>query len=377
VTEPASTPRNQSDAVPTHPGAVVPLVQSPQSLTITASPVGSGPVSTPSPQQASPAANPVSPAEPTQSPAMAGLSAAPAPPPADAATKVEPTPVEPTPVPPIGPPQRQAMVVPPMAATPLPTPAPRPPPSPLERAQAAARSLPCAILHVTSGQDGLHVSGLAPAGPDLNRLLAALNRLDRTAEDITRVGRFACRPMATVDPLVRQTWDAGPSTFAIRLDQREVASGARLGIDVATMLPALYIDLYQGDGLVHHLLHPSASGRPAAPHVEWIATLPPGPRLVVAIGAATPLDLGARPEAEKAVDYLALLQTELPRSATASSADIAVVTVRTPETAVRNAPKPHPANVRSERCANIVSRVQMGETLTDAERTTLSTECRS
>ncbi|HUB48017.1 MAG TPA: serine/threonine-protein kinase [Acetobacteraceae bacterium] len=349
-----------------------PVVTSPPQRSNALPPAGGGmmtPASAPTDKPGA-APTPAPPTEPTQRQAMAGLSPAPAASPADAATKVEPTQV-----PPIEPAQRQAMVVPPMAAAPLPA-APAPP-SPLERAQAAARSLPCAILHVTSGQDGLHVSGLAPAGQELNRLLAELSRLDRIAEDVTRVGRFACKPMATMDALVRQTWDAGPSTFAIRLDQREVVSGARLGIDVATTLPALYVDLYQGDGLVHHLLRPSAPGRPGAPHVEWMATPPPGPRLVVAIGSASPLDLGARPEAEKAADYLTLLQTELQRSGMAASADVAVVTVRAAEAVGRNAPKPHPANVRSDRCANIVSRVQMGETLTDAERTTLSTECRS
>ena len=375
VTGRESAPRDQAGTASTHPGAEMPPAESPQHPAVLSPPAAQAPRQFP--QQASPAAavSPASTADATDRPATGGLSPAPTSSPADAATTAAATTAPPAP--PIEPPQRQAMAAPPMGPASTPSPAPHAAPSPLERAQAAARSLPCALLHVTSEQDGLHVSGLAPAGQELNRLLAELSRSDRIAEDITRVGRFACTPMATVDPLVRQTWDGGPSIFAIRLDQREVASGATVGIDVATTLPALYVDLYQGDGLVHHLLRPSASGRLDRTHADWIAALPPGPRLVVAIGSAAPFELGARPAAEKAANYLALLQTELQRSGMASSADIAVVTVRAAEAAGRNAPIPHQANVRSERCANIFSRIQMGETLTDAERTTLSTECRS
>ncbi len=78
-------------------------------------------------------------------------------------------------------------------------------------------------------------------------------------------------------------------------------------IDVATVRPALYVDLYQSDGSVRHLLRPAVSGRAGKPHAEWVATPPTGQRLVAAIGSATPLDLGARPETERAADYLAVL----------------------------------------------------------------------
>jgi hypothetical protein len=233
------------------------------------------------------------------------------------------------------------------------------------------------VLHVASGQGGLRVSGLAPAGQELDRLLAELHDLGRLADDITRVDRFICTPIATVSPLVRQTWAATPTALAIRLEQREVARGARLGIDVVTTLPAIYIDLYQSDGSVRHLLRPAQSGRAGKPRAEWPATPPPGPRLVVAIGSAIPLDLGARPDIEKAADYLTVLQQRLRGDAVPPSADLAMVTVRAAEPAVAKVPQPRPANLRSDRCANIVSRAQLGETLSDAEIAALRTECRS
>jgi hypothetical protein len=253
-------------------------------------------------------------------------------------------------------------------------------PSPLERVRAAAGSLPCSILHVTSTRDGLRISGLAPNGQDLDRLLAALRDLGRVAEDITRVDRFACGPLTAMDSLVSQTWDATPPTFAIRLDQREVASGTRLKIDVATTLPALYVDLFPSDGSVRHLLRPAKSGKTGKLHVEWIAGSTPGPSLIVAIGSVTPLDLGARPDTERAAAYVAALQAGLQHSAVPTFADVAVVIVRPAEptvvSTIAKTPQPRPTNLRSDRCTNIVSRAQLGETLTDAERAELRTDCR-
>jgi hypothetical protein len=183
-----------------------------------------------------------------------------------------------------------------------------------------------------------------------------------------------------MDSLVSQTWDATPPTFAIRLDQREVASGTRLKIDVATTLPALYVDLFSSDGSVRHLLRPAKSGKTGKLHVEWIAGSTPGPSLIVAIGSVTPLDLGARPDTERAAAYLEALQAGLQHSAVPTFADVAVVTVRPAEptvvSTIAKTPQPRPTNLRSDRCTNIVSRAQLGETLTDAERAELRTDCR-
>ena len=373
----AEAPRREAITVPAPappPSPTTPLPTTPSSTTpapTTPSPTTPAPTTPEDAPRVAPA--PVSPAEPPQRQAMAVPAPPPAPRPAASPPASAPAPASPSPV---EQPQRQAMVVPP------PAPLPTSPQSRLEFAQAEARSLPCSILHIAKGPDALRVSGLAPAGQELNRLLTALRGLGRVADNVTRVGRFACGPIAAVDSLVRQTWDAAPPPLAIRLDQREVASGRRLGIDVATTLPTLYVDLYQSDGSVRHLLRPAPSGeprsgKPGEPHAEWIAVPPPGPRLVVAIGSATPLDLGARPDTERAAEYLAILQTGLQRSAAASSADVAMVTVHAVEPGVVKGAQPYRAKVLSGRCANIVSRAQLGETLSDAERATLRTECRS
>jgi predicted Ser/Thr protein kinase len=281
------------------------------------------------------------------------------------------------PAPPAELPRHEAIAMPPPLSAPVPLPSPEASPPPFELARAAAQSLPCSVLNVASEQYGLRVSGLAPAGQGLDRLLADLRETGRLADDITRIDRFTCAPIATVAALVRRTWDSVPPIFSVRLDQRNVASGARLGIDIATMLPAVYIDIYQADGSVRHLLRPTPSGTPNRPLAEWVATPPPDTHLIVAIGSATPLDFGTRPETERAADYLAALQPRLQHVAVPPFADIAIVTVVAAEPAVAKTPQRRPTSLRSDRCANIVSRVQLGETLSDAELSALRTECRS
>ncbi len=270
--------------------------------------------------------------------------------------------------------QREAIVMPPV--TPSPAPPPQTAPSPLEQGQAAAQSLPCSILNLTDGQDGIRVSGLALAGAELDQLLADLHNASPVTDAITRVDRFACAPILAMKAFVQRSWKGAPPTFAIRLDQRTVASGARLGINVTPTPSALYIDLYQADGSVRHLSRPIA-GSPIKPRAEWVAAPPAGPRLVVAISAATSLDLGARPETERASDYLAALRPRLQRAAEPPAVDLVMATVRAVEPAVAKVPRPRATPLRSDRCANIVSRAQLGETLSDAELTALRTECRS
>jgi hypothetical protein len=207
----------------------------------------------------------------------------------------------------------------------------------------------------------MEITGFAQVGQEFDRWRAGLGPVGGA---VTRVEQFACAPIDAVSSLVRRTWDGATPSLIVHLEQPSVASGARVRISVATALPAIYVDLYQADGSVRHILR--GGGRSA----EWIAAPPGGPRMLVAIGAIAPLDLGQRPETERANTYLDVLRALLPKAA---AADLAMVIERPPEpVAVR--PPSHP---RSEKCANIVSRAQLGETLTDAELAALRTECRT
>jgi predicted Ser/Thr protein kinase len=253
--------------------------------------------------------------------------------------------------------KQEALVIPPPAPV-VPQPSP---PSALDQAREAAGAIPCAALDVRAGQDRMEITGFAQMGQEFDRWRAGLGPAGAA---VTQVDPFACPPIDAVSSLVRRTWDGTTPSLIIHPEQAAVASGAHARISVATALRAIYVDLYQADGSVHHLLR--GSGRSA----EWIATPPGGPRMLVAIGAIAPLDLGHRPETERASTYLDVLRPLLPK---AVAADLAMVIERPPEpVAVR--PQSHPL---SEKCANIVSRAQLGETLTDAELAALRTECRS
>ena len=297
-------------------------------------------------------------------------------------SQVSPTTPTPTPTPvlPTQPPQQQEAIAVPQPP-PEPVPAPPPPvpavPSPFEQAVAGAKSLPCSVLRLTAERDGVRASGFASAGKDLDRFLADLHNVGRVADAVTRIDRAACPVLATAAPVVRGTWNGVPPVLAVRLDQPNVAAGGRVAIGVTTTLTALYLDLYDGDGSVRHLLRPGQSGTTDRRSAEWTASLPPGTRLIAAFGAATPLELGQRPEVESAANYLDALRARIDEAKAPLAADLAMVIVRPAEPAVVRVPQLRPAPVRSQKCANIVSRAQLGETLSDAELAVLRTECRS
>ena len=127
------------------------------------------------------------------------------------------------------PPQQEAIAVPPPPPEPVPAPPPPAPavPSPFEQAVAGAKSLPCSVLRLTAERDGVRASGFASAGQDLDRFLADLHNVGRVADDVTRVDRSACPVLATAAPVVRGTWNGVPPVLAVRLDQPNVAAGAR------------------------------------------------------------------------------------------------------------------------------------------------------
>jgi hypothetical protein len=166
-------------------------------------------------------------------------------------------------------------------------------------------------------------------------------------------------------------------------------------------MASVRVDLYQDDGSVRHLgIH---NDRSEGSFSEVV----PGTGIIVAIGSAWKLDLEARTETENASDYLVALRTALRNAKEPPYADVVMVTMRptvpvTPkvrpteqvvakppavepavpkprpaEPVTAKVPAPRPAALRPAKCSNIVSRAQLGETLTDAELTALRTECRS
>jgi predicted Ser/Thr protein kinase len=197
----------------------------------------------------------------------------------------------------------------------------------LERANEAAEALPCSVLTVKRGADGLRIAGFAPEGPELNQLLAKLRNTGNPTDAITRVDRSTCDVITTVAPFVRQAWDSVPRTFSVQPAESEATIGDRYRVNIETALPALIVDVYRNDGTVHHMPHPLHSGTGGRFHAEWVAGGEPGGRLVVAIASETPLDLGTRPAIEPATEYLETLRSRLDTATMAVTADLTTMTV--------------------------------------------------
>jgi serine/threonine protein kinase len=258
-------------------------------------------------------------------------------------------------------PQQETLSLPPVP------PPPRPDVSPLERAQAAAAAVPCAALAVAEVPDGLRVSGFAGAGSEFGRLLVDLREAGNVTNATTPVDQAFCTPIAAIAQAARQGWANKPIAPVINLDRQSLAEGSVLRVNIDSQSPVLLVDLFQTDGTVRHL-------RTSHEHAQWTATGPPGSRLLTAIASASPLYAGNRPEVEKIRDYLALLRPHLTSPDPSIAANLAIVTVSPASPAVMKTPQ-RPAR-SSARCANIVSRAQLGETLSDAELAALRTECR-
>ncbi len=197
----------------------------------------------------------------------------------------------------------------------------------LERANEAAEALPCSVLTVKRGTNGLHISGLAPAGAELDQLLVRLRDIGNPADAITRMDRSACDVITAVAPLVRQAWDSVPRSFSVQPAQPEAVLGERIRVNVESPLPALIVDVYREDGTVHHLSRPAESRTSGRFHTEWVAAGTEGPRLIVAIASETPLDLGNRPAIEPATEYLETLRSRLDAATMAVTADATTLIV--------------------------------------------------
>jgi len=112
-------------------------------------------------------------------------------------------------------------------------------------------------------------------GQDFDRWRAGLGPVGAA---VTRVDPFACAPIDAVSPLVRRTWDGTTPSLIIHVEQASVASGTRVRTSVATALRAIYVDLYQTDGSVRHLLRVAAArgmiATPPGARGCWLRSVP-------------------------------------------------------------------------------------------------------
>jgi hypothetical protein len=282
----------------------------------------------------------------------------------------------------------------PAAPPPAPPPAPAPPAvaqaDPLERVRIMASERRCSVLEARTVDRRVEISGLTLPGADWDsflRQIQATRGVSFGLPSVTFLPEFACDAVDVVAPLVRRSREAagGPllrlprSTFSDRMTLTLLGSSGN----------HVLFDLYRPDGtVVHHSYRPApdADARRSFP----LEGAPDGPRLLVAMISARKLDaLASRPKVEPTGPYLDALRQAL-QAGPPPQADIALFEQRgaaQPVNVASPAPPPPPP-IRSPaqaqaprppqgtRCAAIMERAQLGDSVSDSDRAYLRVQCR-
>ena len=280
--------------------------------------------------------------------------------------------------------------VPPRQPYPAPVPAP---PLGLDEARTLALGVPCSLIDVREALPRTQPARLLVSGPTLPG--AAFDAFIHQVEIPGRAVGLAtepldsghCAALAVMTDLVRRSREQHP--LRLIAPATPVPVGGQLTI-MAETIPGgtLYVDLYAADGSVQHLRRGPVltSSTDTDVSIPATATGPSGQRLLVAITTTLPLNLGQHPSTENEAAYLPALQHELARLGATSvelRAEIATLSViaasRPITVSSRPAPTPaissHPLNASNPRCQDIVTRVILGEALSEVDRTILRTSC--
>jgi predicted RecA/RadA family phage recombinase len=206
--------------------------------------------------------------------------------------------------------------------------------------------------------------------------LQRLREPDRRVDDAAQpLGPGYCSVIDMVSNWVRRQ---DSDRLRVALSGAPVAVGSRLAIAVRGIpAGALIADLYAGNGTVSHLLYRNLP-RGGDVTIDSPAPGPPGSRLLVVISMSGLPDLARRPGAENARIYLPYLQQELSRAAADGSsvhAEVALLSVAPAPVSPPEAIRSRGPALNSAKCSDIVSRFQLGEAISDAERAFLRTSC--
>ena len=292
------------------------------------------------------------------------------------------------------PPQELASILPVPVPVPVPAlPAPVPSvPFDFTGARSLAQGVPCALLDIRERATPQNIVprelfGPALPGAEFDAFLRQLREQYGPMQIATQpLASGHCAAMSAVADLVRRSRAQGPA-LRIIAPGAPVAVGGRFKVGAAVERDmVLYVDLYEADGWVHHVLHRGLAGGSAGDVEDMTAVEAAGQYLVVAIATPTPLAGAQRSPRERGETYLPVLKRELSRMASTSAgsvrAEIAVVAALARPAAPP--PRPSPAvaaiprapSLNASRCADIVARAQLGEGLSDADRAALRTSCR-
>jgi len=321
---------------------------------------------------------------PSAPPTTASLAPAPRPPLPPPVPVATPAPARPSPAappPPVSVPPAAVIVAPPPAVLPL--------PPGLDALRSAAASLSCALLLLSQGDDGV-ITITGPARRDaslddfVNQARAGGRRVQVATEPLDP---GLCPPIPVLAEPVRR--ERALATLRLELADAAPAAGRPFAATVqGTGGGTLQVDLYGADGTVHHVMRRAVPAGQWSIRLQATASPPAGQQMLAAIASAGSLDLGQRPAHEQVSEYLPLLRRELQRAAQnaaiAPRAELLIFQVLAASPATETVPLPTavpapPARTPSlsaAKCTDIVARVQLGEALSDADRTALRTQCK-
>jgi serine/threonine protein kinase len=268
-------------------------------------------------------------------------------PPAEIATAAAPAPADVTPTPP------QAE-----------TPSPR---FNIADARVLAAGVPCSVLSVSEtespgNQPRLYVSGPALPGDAFDAFITGLRAADRLVDvGIQPLDPRQCPAVTGIADRVRQSRDQNPLRLII--PEISIPAGGRLNATLQGVSDgALTVDLSAGDGSVQRLLQRTVASDGGDVSLTAPAPDVTGQRLLIATVSPS---RDVPPQAEIAMlNVVAAVRPALLTPAPAPvSVPVAPARSRLP-------------SLNIARCADIVSRVQLGEVLSDADRMVLQTSCR-
>lgn len=197
--------------------------------------------------------------------------------------------------------------------------------------QALLASFPCAHLESrVDDQNRLILQGhVKPEDlPRLEREIAALPGADQITSKVETLIWPYCEVMEILAPFKlgsrNQALDFGPKQHTTRYIQGD---NLVLGLTAPSYDAYLYVDYYQADGGVVHLLPSTPAqhkrytagqsftiGEPQKGGKQWQVQAPFGTELIVILASRDPLFQAPRPEIESAPDYLVALREAIARS---------------------------------------------------------------
>lgn len=288
---------------------------------------------------------------------------------------------------------------PPAPPPPAPLPAARPQPAvSAEQVLGMAREVPCSVLEAKVDGNAVTIRGHALKSRELDRMLAGVRALEgvgKVGTDINPLESYQCPPLDLMAGLVRQNRGVTRG-LTLQAPPRPIRESGALRVDRGGRRSGsfAYVDVYSSDGRVRHLVPrpaPGPSDLPAdgrLPLDQRVTSAPFGSRLVVAMLSPVRLQLGNRPEIEPAETYLAALAQALDQAKGSGGdidilAEFALLRIEPSRPAVSEAPpKKQPSSnqagpLNSGRCGDILLRAQLGEPLSNEDRTFLRSACGS